>query len=875
MPSSLYYPFFYAPLTGSLEPMYSCNNDFTVYDSAYYSLSDTNGLYLSGATHGVIWNTQVPSDKTLTFGCWVKYVSTAYSPCRSFGAGPKDTGMQKGLIFTQYNSYWIYTGSLSFCQVSNNYMTESNTWVYLNWTVKCTGISNNLEQYTCKFYKNGVLTETKSFQYGGGNLDMTDCYFTIGNRNSPLFAYYKHFSCFEELSDDDVLKLYQNGGVPYETRMLISDQSLQNIAAAIRTKNGLQSTYLPSEMPAAIRALPENTINNCLRFVAIEDNSSVAMESNLNINLKYSTDMETWTTWSSVLVGNVYMFPSITLSNKGDCVWICGNNSYLGNTSGNSSIFVMTGKIAAYGSIMYLLAENGSVKSLTYNNIFYKLFYNCKSLIIPPELPAETITANCYAYMFYGCTNLTVAPELPAKTLANQCYTSMFYNCESLTTAPELPAETLASNCYADMFHGCTNLTVAPELPAKTLTPSCYVRMFSECINLKTAPELPAKTIENNSYNEMFSYCSNLTMAPELPAETLNTYCYAYMFQFCTNLTSAPELPAKTLASNCYLAMFNGCAGLTEAPELPAETLASGCYRGMFQNCINLVTAPELPVTTLEPTCYSNMFYGCIRLTSAPELPAETLAFGCYSGMFQNCSSLVTAPDLPATTMETECYISMFQECIRLTTAPELNIDTTANYCCRFMFQNCSSLVTVSITFPSMVHTGCYQSMFSGCSKLTTAPALPALTLADSCYSQMFRNCTQLTVAPELPATTLANNCYTYMFYACSNLTTVTSELPATESTDNCYNAMFSQCAYITTSPDIFCSPDHLNCFNTMFSSCSRLTYIKVRSTSWNTSYAQSWVSGVASSGTFVKPSGTTITSGTSGIPNNWTVQNV
>ena len=34
----------------------------------------------------------------------------------------------------------------------------------------------------------------------------------------------------------------------------------------------------------------------------------------------------------------------------------------------------------------------------------------------------------------------------------------MFSGCTGLTTAPELPATTLTSNCYNGMFSGCTKL---------------------------------------------------------------------------------------------------------------------------------------------------------------------------------------------------------------------------------------------------------------------------------------------------------------------------------------------------------------------------------------------------------------------------------
>jgi hypothetical protein len=112
--------------------------------------------------------------------------------------------------------------------------------------------------------------------------------------------------------------------------------------------------------------------------------------------------------------------------------------------------------------------------------------------------------------------------------------------------------------------------------------------------------------------------------------------------------------------------------------------------------------------------------------------------------------------------------------------------------------------------------------MFSGCTSLVTAPALPATTLAMSCYSYMFYGCTSLVTAPALPATTLAQGCYSNMFWNCSQL--------------NYIKAMF-----ITTPSN---------------------------------TYTYNWVSGVSSSGTFVKNSAAQWdVTGVDGVPTGWTVR--
>ena len=117
-----------------------------------------------------------------------------------------------------------------------------------------------------------------------------------------------------------------------------------------------------------------------------------------------------------------------------------------------------------------------------------------------------------------------------------------------------------------------------------------------------------------------------------------------------------------------------------------------------------------------------------------------------------------------------------------------------------------------------------FNQLFYNNTKLNNAKnlILPATTLAYACYSDMFYGCTNLTTAPELPATTLVNSCYFQMFYNCRSL--------------NYIKAMF------TTTP--------------------------------SATYTGDWVSGVSSTGTFVKNSAATWNvTGVNGIPSGWTVQ--
>ena len=350
-----------------------------------------------------------------------------------------------------------------------------------------------------------------------------------------------------------------------------------------RNKETYNRLYQGSELLFEVQKEPVEL--DYLTFTAIEP-STIKYEPSRVASAQYSYDKVNWD----------YAY-DITLNlNTGDKVYFKGD--IIDNHSNSIyAKFIMTGKVAASGSVMSLQAGNPKDKTLKYHYEFYQLFRDCTSLVKAPELPATTLTEDCYSSMFLGCDSLTEAPELPAKTLAPYCYHYMFFSCNSLVTAPELPSTELSNYCYYDMFNGCTSLVTAPELHSTTLAEGCYYNMF---------------------YN-------------------------------CTSLTAAPELPATTLAKSCYFGMFFACRSLTTAPALPATTLAGSCYSSMFYGCSSLTTAPDLPATTLVDYCYSYMFYGCtkIKLSTTktgeyqtvyriPKSGTGTTATGALSDMFFN-----------------------------------------------------------------------------------------------------------------------------------------------------------------------------------------------------------------------------------------------
>ena len=149
----------------------------------------------------------------------------------------------------------------------------------------------------------------------------------------------------------------------------------------------------------------------------------------------------------------------------------------------------------------------------------------------------------------------------------------------------------------------------------------------------------------------------------------------------------------------------------------------------------------------------------------------------------------------------------------------------------------------------------------------------------DYTFHGLFENSVNLKNHPSrrllLPATTLTKGCYSGLFFNCSGLTKAPS-LPATNLTEECYFAMFSGCTSLTSSPELVAETLAKGCYFMMFNGCTNLDFVMCYATDNSASLCTyQWLNGVSSTGVFVMSDDmTSWTSGASGIPSGWEVQN-
>lgn len=144
--------------------------------------------------------------------------------------------------------------------------------------------------------------------------------------------------------------------------------------------------------------------------------------------LEYSTDTQNWDEWNG---------DEISAQSDGTKY-----NLYL---RGTGNTIISDGNAWSIDSSNYISCE-GNIENL--------LDYQTVALGNHPVMGEY-----CFAGLFNLWEWLISVPELPATTLSLECYNSMCVGC-SLTTLPELPATTLAPGCYESMFSG-TNIKLS------------------------------------------------------------------------------------------------------------------------------------------------------------------------------------------------------------------------------------------------------------------------------------------------------------------------------------------------------------------------------------------------------------------------------
>lgn len=187
------------------------------------------------------------------------------------------------------------------------------------------------------------------------------------------------------------------------------------------------------------------------------------------------------------------------------------------NSSKGIGTFTITGNCNLLGNCNSMLFGDDAETNLSLsgkNHAFYKLFYNCSTIIDASQLilPATTLATYCYQYMFQNCTSLVNAPELPATTLVKKCYEYMFSGCSKLNYIKALFTTTPSSTYTSNWVYGVSPTGTFVKSANATWDVTGYVGIPTgwdvqiaftpiRCINLSiTADDVFGRSTNTNIY---------------------------------------------------------------------------------------------------------------------------------------------------------------------------------------------------------------------------------------------------------------------------------------------------------------------------------------------------------------------------------------
>lgn len=377
-------------------------------------------------------------------------------------------------------------------------------------------------------------------------------------------------------------------------RVLVTESYLSNIGSAIREKNGLSSTYKPSEMASAILGIPNYYSDADEGKVVISGTLSVQGVLSISGNGEYDTTVYSQAVVSvPPVVGSKAITINGTYNASDDS--LDGYSQVVVNVSGGGGGDFIKDMCEGNASRIYDASASYVASSAFETNRQWKYVElpSCKSIYnyafegciyLESAIFEECVYIGPYA--FSSCSRLNTISFPKCQKISGF---SAFCKCLSLTEASFPMCTSLDGN---GIFEGCTRLSSINFPLLETVSGG----NFRNCSYLETIILPECKLVSNGA----FAYCSIKLSSVELPK------CISIIggFANCSKLQNV-SLPVCTLIGTNA---FSYCSSLTTVYAPQVETIGSSA----FYSCSKLTNITLENCTRIS----SSAFVGCSSLTS-------------------------------------------------------------------------------------------------------------------------------------------------------------------------------------------------------------------------------------------------------------------
>ena len=431
--------------------------------------------------------------------------------------------------------------------------------------------------------------------------------------------------------------------------VLVEESCLSGIASAIRTQNGLNTLYKPSEMMSGINDLK-------------------AREAWAIFNGKLD----------SKIAGSTVYEVSTSYLKPGAFIGYTASNyaNILRNFNCSNVTSFSTGYFSCFGAGNMAILQYDFAGQFTAN-------------VLMSEITLRSDISRIGDFMFNYCTNLSKINFTGNGNLLSNIGNFAFTGCSKLSTIDNFPFSTNAS-----FNHGCLYNTGIASINLNIGSGTIGVQAFGSCSNLSSVV-----LVARNINSQAFANCGNLTFLSLSVAGTISSSAF-----YSCNLSG--EIYISGSISNGFQtgAFINSTAAtntfwlnLPDYSSTLSNITGNGCIgiSAKKANVINITANSNLQWVSCDTAISANLGYN----SNLQSVYFSTLS---SSGVFTGCSNLTTA-SLPNYAIISQYA---FSSCSALSSINLPEALTLANYA----FAGCTTLANISLPKAHTFNTGVFRS---------------------------------------------------------------------------------------------------------------------------------------------------------------------
>lgn len=500
--------------------------------------------------------------------------------------------------------------------------------------------------------------------------------------------------------------------------ILIEQDTMNNIANAIRAKNGLSTTYTPTQMVNAINNLSTSGSGGTpwvrpsdwpdLSKMDVSGGDILYMTSYADEVRGFCSFLVTCTGSYTVEVGTISGSTFTTESTQ-----TFPNNSYCklyyGSANGTYKVLRVTGT-----NISGFTATGSSPITI---DTFHSYERSQGIIDIVGKLPSCTL----FKCATYNIINIEVS-NLKLSGNINGAFTS----CYSLANIDTSTWDVSAVTSVRQMFYYCVSLTSLDLSNWDMSAVTDMYQMFYCCYSLVNLDVSTWNTSSVTNMSGVFFQCRSLASLNVSNWNTSSVVTMESMFSSCNVLTSLDVSNWNISAVTNISSVFSSCYSLTNLDVSRWDTSSVTNMASAFNSCSSLKNLDVSDWDTSSVVNMGSMFIYCNALASLDVSNWNTSSVTTIGNMFQNCYSLTSldVSNWDFSNIITTASNSIFGSCYSL--HGSLTFPSSLTYVGTSCFSNCRGLYEwhfLATTPPTLANTNAFGNMTDYGGKKIYVPA--------------------------------------------------------------------------------------------------------------------------------------------------------